>query len=84
MKEKWILGIRIANREQDSAKVQHILTKFGCSIRTRLGINEDDDTETSGRGLILLELTGDPKEFEKLMQELNKIEGITVDKMVLS
>ncbi len=84
MNEKWILGIRVTNREHDSTRVQHILTKFGCSIKTRLGINEDEGSGSSAQGLILLELSGDPSEFVKLMDELKKIDGIEVEKMVFA
>jgi len=82
MQEKWILGIRVNNREENSRKIQYTLSKFGCSIRTRLGINEDDQPGGSEYSLILLELTGDPSEFPKLMEELSKINGISVEKMV--
>jgi len=84
MHEKWVIGIHITNREHDSARVQYSLTKFGCSIRTRFGINEDKDTGTLGHGLILLELSGHPSEFIKLMEELQRIDGIEVKKMVFS
>ena len=82
MQDKWILGVHITDRQHDAKQVQYILTKFGCSIKTRLGVNEDDDSRYSGHGLILLELTGDPSEFPKLMTELSKIDGIEVKKMV--
>jgi hypothetical protein len=84
MHEKWVIGIHITNREHDSLRVQHTLTKFGCSIRTRFGINEDKESGISGHGLILLELSGDPSEFIKLVEELQKIKGIEVKKMVFS
>ncbi|MBE0649025.1 MAG: hypothetical protein IH596_14735 [Bacteroidales bacterium] len=84
MHEKWVIGIHITDRVHDSIKVQHTLTKFGCSIRTRFGINEDKDFGTSGHGLVLLELTGEQSEFVKLMKELRKIEGIEVKKMVFT
>lgn len=82
MSEKWILGIYISDRAKESSRVQYILTKFGCSIRTRLGINPDADAGHPGQGLILLELTGEQPEFQKLMAELSAIGHIQVEKMV--
>lgn len=81
MAEKTILGINITDRVKDANKIQEILTKFGCSIKTRLGLHEVVDNYCSKSGLILLELTGDKSEFSKLEQELMKIQGIEVKKM---
>ena len=70
MKEIWILGIRITDRVKKVSDVQHILTKFGCSIRTRLGLHEVKDDFCSRSGMIILELTGTRDEFVKLENEL--------------
>ena len=80
--ETRILGILVKNRQKNSIKVQDTFTKFGCSIRTRLGINVSRDYKVDDAGLILLELTGEVKEMEKLENELKKLEGVEVNKMV--
>ena len=59
-----------------------MLTKFGCTIRTRLGLHDVNEEFSSPTGMILLELTGDPKEYSKLENELLRIEGLEVKKMV--
>jgi hypothetical protein len=82
MKEIWILGIRITDRVKEVSDVQHILTKFGCSIRTRLGLHEVKDDFCSRSGMIILELTGTRDEFVKLENELLKVDGLEVKKMV--
>ena len=82
MKEIWVLGINITDRVGTVALVQNILAKFGCSIRTRLGLHNTDTSASAGSGLILLELYGDPLEFYKLENELLMIAGIEVRKMV--
>ena len=82
MKEIWVLGINITDRDSTVALVQNVLTKFGCSIRTRLGLHNIDSAVCAGCGLILLELYGDPLEFYKLENELLKIEGTEVKRMV--
>jgi hypothetical protein len=81
MKRICILGIYITNRVKDSLQVQHILTKYGCSVKTRLGLHEVQDDNCSPDGLILLELTGDIQECMKLENELRKIGGLEVQKM---
>jgi len=82
MQDIWILGIHIPDRSQKIGEIQSLLTKFGCSIRTRLGLHEVDDYKCSGGGIILLELTGEVTEFKKLEKEILKIEGLTVKKMI--
>ena len=82
MKEIWILGIHITDRLKKTSDVQAILTKFGCTIKTRLGLHEVKDDFCAQSGLILLELTGSRDEFCKLENELLKIDGIEVKKMV--
>ena len=58
-KEIRILGVLITDRQKEAGKVQALLTKFGCSIKTRLGLHEVTDNLCSSSGLIILELTGD-------------------------
>ncbi len=82
MKETWILGIHITDRAHDVVALQSILTKYGCTIRTRLGLHETAEERVSPEGIILLELTGDKEEFLKLENELLALDGVTVKKMV--
>ena len=35
-----IMGIQVGDREQEAVKVQELLTKQGCIIKTRLGLHE--------------------------------------------
>jgi hypothetical protein len=82
MKEIWILGIHITDRVKEVADVQSILTKFGCTIKTRLGLHEVKDDFCARSGLIILELTGSLEEFIKLENALLGVEGLEVRKMV--
>ena len=82
VKDTWILGIHLSDRAGEADKVQSVLTKFGCSIKTRLGLHEVHDEYCSKAGLILLELTGDVNEFMKLETALLEIDGLEVKKMV--
>ena len=81
-KDIWIIGIHISDRVKKAELIQPILTKFGCTIQTRLGLHNVTEEFSSPTGTILLELTGDPQEFMKLENELLKIEGLEVKKMV--
>jgi hypothetical protein len=76
-----ILGIKINDRIKEAGNVQRALTKYGCSIKTRIGLHEVTDNHCSTSGLILLELTGPAEDQKKLQQELSSIEGIIVKKM---
>ena len=82
MKEIWILGLNVTDRVKEVSDVQAILTKFGCTIKTRLGLHDVKDDFCSPGGLIILELTGSREEFVKLENELLKVGGLEVKKMV--
>lgn len=81
-KETRILGILITDRKKEAGKVQGVLTKYGCSIKTRLGLHEATDDVCSTSGLLLLELTGDISEMDKLEKELVATEGTQTQKMI--
>jgi len=68
-----LAAIKILDRNDVVADVQKALTLFGCSIRTRVGVNLG--AENSDSGLILLELTGDSREINKLIERLQEIQN---------
>jgi hypothetical protein len=82
MKEVRILGVMINEPSKDSEKIQGILTKYGCCIRTRLGMHDIDEEIARDTGLMLLELIGDMQECLRLENELLELEGIEVQKMI--
>ncbi|TVQ89056.1 MAG: hypothetical protein EA393_07605 [Bacteroidetes bacterium] len=81
MDQLVILGLMVKEKEKHAARLQRIFTKYGCSIKTRLGLNELDIPEAGEAGLIILELMGDIEECGRLENELHSIDGITVRKM---
>ena len=81
-KEIRILGVLIHDRQKEAGDVQKVLTKYGCSIKTRLGLHEVSDDLCSTSGLVLLELFGDAGEMDKLEKELDAVAGAQVQKMV--
>jgi hypothetical protein len=82
MKEVRILGIYVRDSFMDSEKIQAILTKYGCTIRTRLGLHNMDDELSGDSRLILLELSGDIQECMHLENELLAMDELDVQKMV--
>lgn len=82
MSEIRVLGVLVANRSEASIKVQQILTRYGCSIKSRLGLHELENENCLDCGLIILELMGDHDECMRLENELWAVEGTRVQKMV--
>lgn len=64
-----IIGVNLENREETSVKFQKILTKFGCEIKTRIGLHPSVGCVCLNRGIVLLEVSGDA---EDLCTELQK------------
>ncbi len=82
MSEIRVLGVLVKTQSEAALKVQEILTKYGCSIRTRLGLHTPDISACDSCGLILLELTGNVDESIRLENELWALDGVKVQKMV--
>ncbi len=54
-----IIGIEIPERNTDAIKLQEMLTHFGCSIRTRIGLHYGTEKNCSNSGVVLLDVSGD-------------------------
>ncbi len=80
----YIVGIHVTNRVKHVPSVQNVLTEFGCSIKTRIGLHEMSDGTCSPNGLILVELIGDDNNLKGFTSALMKIEGVEVKEMVFS
>jgi len=77
-----VLGIHITDRVKHVRKVQEVLTEYGCSIKTRLGLHAVSESFCSPNGLLLLEMAGPEKPIFEMMDKLKAIEGVDVQKMV--
>ena len=84
MKKHLIVGVHITNRVKHVPEVQKVLTEFGCSIKTRLGLHEASATVCSPNGLILLEMVGDDRASNRMARKLKAITGVEVQKMVFA
>ena len=77
-----IMGIQIEDRDSDAVRVQELLTKHGCIIKTRLGLHEAAGIMCSSKGLIILEfVSGSDNEVSELEAELNKLKNVLVRRM---
>lgn len=65
-----LAAIRIKDRNEVVSEIQRVLSLFGCTIRTRMGVNLKNDKK---EGLIILELTGAVSEINALLERLTSI-----------
>ena len=82
MDKHTILGIHVKSRAKAAGNVQKILTEFGCSIKTRVGLHDATADVCSPSGVILLELVGKDEDFQKLAKKLDAIQGLETKFMV--
>ena len=59
-------------------KVQEVLTQYGCSIKTRLGLHDSPAGSCSDDALIFLELASEKEQNLNLIKDLETIENIKV------
>ena len=79
-----ILGIKIIDRIKEIGLTQEVLSKHASVITTRLGFHELTDEVCSREAYIILHLSGDPIDSEKLIAELKEIGGIEIREMVFA
>lgn len=51
-----IIGISISNRKEESKQLQEILTKYGCFIKTRIGLHDMGEYQCLNYGIVLIEV----------------------------
>jgi hypothetical protein len=74
-----IFGVHISKRVESVPAVQAVLTKYGCNIRTRLGIHDADSTSCSPSGLLVVDVFG--AAVEDFYKELQAVEGVDLQRM---
>ncbi len=75
-----IMVVRVNHRTEKAVDIQNIFTKYGCSIKVRIGLHEAGDV-CSDDGLIILQLIGSMDEIKSFNNELNSVEGIKANIM---
>jgi len=71
-----IMAIRIDDREETAVKVQEILTRHGCEIKTRLGLHDVEGGVCSPSGTLILQLCGTAEQGRSVEKELTTISGV--------
>ena len=84
MKEIRIIGLLITDRIKEAGRMQQTLTKFAHVIKSRLGFHEVTEDVCSRVGIVILQLAGSSAECDKLEEELGKIGGIEIQRMVFN
>lgn len=82
MMEVRILGLMIFDRIKEAGMTQKVLSQYGHVIKSRLGFHEVNENICSRVGMIILQLAGNPAEWDKLEKELKEIGGLKVERMV--
>jgi hypothetical protein len=79
---KIIMGIQLNQRHETAKEVQDLLTQYGCSIVTRVGLHQTSTDFCSEQGLIILEFLDDSeKEAQELEKALSTVNYVVVKKM---
>lgn len=71
-----VVLIKVDHRSSEAAKVQDILTEYGCNIKVRLGLHEVSKDFCANDGLIVLEVEGKDEELKALVGKLNELNYI--------
>jgi len=79
-----ILGIKIIDRIKEAGLTQNILSKYAGLITTRLGFHELSSELCSREAYIILHLSGNEHETNKLRTELNSLGGVEIREMIFS
>ncbi|MFA6571192.1 MAG: hypothetical protein WCT77_08135 [Bacteroidota bacterium] len=81
---KSILVILVGKRNDAAVNVQKILTGWGCTIKTRLGIHDGVLDNCSDEGLIILELVGTKEQNDELLRKLNLLSDVKAELVTLT
>ena len=81
-----IITIIVGKRRESSMKLQEVLSHYGCHIQTRVGFHETVKTSgvCSDVGLVILQTTGDKKETDKMIKEINKIKEVKAKRLIMT
>ena len=72
-----LMAVKIGARTKHAPEVQEILTKYGCSIKTRVGFHDTDENHCSTDGILILQLSGKENEIKDMLTELNALHEVS-------
>ena len=84
MKELRIIGLLITDRIKEAGRTQQTLTSYAHVIKSRLGFHEVTEDVCSRIGVVILQLAGSASECDKLEEELGKIGGLEIQRMIFN
>ncbi|MCX6268833.1 MAG: hypothetical protein NTW16_16025 [Bacteroidetes bacterium] len=84
MKDLRIIGLLITDRIKEAGRTQEALTKYAHVIKSRLGFHEVTEDVCSRIGVVILQLAGSREECARLEEELGKIGGLEIQRMVFT
>jgi hypothetical protein len=67
--QRTIIIILLQQRRNSAVKLQKVFTRWGCLIKTRLGIHDGVLDKCSNTGLVILEVVGEKSEKKKFAAE---------------
>ena len=73
-----IMGVLVDKRTESAPKVQEVLTRFGDSILSRVGIHDPGE---ENHGLITLYVRDKEERIDSLSGELEMLDGVVVKTM---
>jgi len=81
MNEVRIIGLMIYDRIKEAGMTQKVLTRYAHIIKCRLGFHEVNENVCSRVGMIILQLAGNPEQWDELENELRIIGGVKIERM---
>lgn len=75
MKRSCLL-ILVDHRKETSVNLQKILTAWGCTIKTRLGLHSEVMDNCTEHGLLFLELAGKDEDHRELTRKIELLKGV--------
>ena len=67
-----IIGINVPSFVKNSGEIQKVLTEYGCSIRTRLGLHDVAEGICSPTGLILVDFINNEAKADEMIEKILK------------
>lgn len=74
--KRTCLLILVDHRKETSANLQKILSAWGCTIKTRLGLHSEVMENCTEHGLLFLELAGKEDDHEELARKIGLLKGV--------
>lgn len=80
MKSLSLIGILVDKRTKSAPQLQEVLTKYGDSVLSRVGIHDPNEED---QGIITLTVRDEEDKLEQLRFELSNIDGVLVKSLRL-